>query len=132
MNGYEQAYPNELVVCQFLIDGYTLFSLTRASAIVKRQLMVILALLRRVSQTPTSLRTTFVASRRRSRHWRSRMESSVSAMFSQLPWTGVGWISNGCNRFGYEGPIALTPGQAERFGAFPLGDPPEPRQVDGH
>jgi len=38
----------------------------------------------------------------------------------------------GCNRFGYEGPIALTPGQAERFGAFPLGDPPETRQVDGH
>lgn len=39
---------------------------------------------------------------------------------------------NGCNRFGYEGRIALTPGQAERFGAFPLGDPPETRQVDGH
>ncbi len=42
------AFPKSynLLVCQFLIDGYTLFSLTRASAIVTRQLMVIFALLR--------------------------------------------------------------------------------------
>jgi hypothetical protein len=45
---WSQLRPNasRLVVCQFLIDGYTLFSLTRASAIVKRQLMVVLASLR--------------------------------------------------------------------------------------
>jgi hypothetical protein len=81
------------VLRQFSIDGYTLCSLTRASAIVNRQLMATFAGLRRVSQAPTSFWSNLVASRRRSRHGRSRMESSVSAMFSQLPCTGVGWIS---------------------------------------
>jgi hypothetical protein len=43
-----------LVLCQISIDGYTPFSLTRASAIVNRQLIVIFASLRRASQAPTS------------------------------------------------------------------------------
>src|SRR2546423_611966 len=83
----------DLVLRQFSIDGYALFILTRASAIVKRQWILTFASLRGVSQATTSLRTNSVASRRRSRHCRSKIESSVSAMFSQLPCTGVGWIS---------------------------------------
>ena len=33
---------------------------------------------------------------RRSRHWRVRAESSISAMLSQEPWRGVWWISSRC------------------------------------
>src|SRR6267378_880420 len=83
-----------LVVCQILIDGYTCLSLTRASATVKRQLMVAFTSLRSAAQFLTSSWTTAEASRRRSRHWRCKILSSVSAMFNQLPCLGVEWISN--------------------------------------
>ena len=33
---------------------------------------------------------------RRSRHWRVRTDSSISAMLSQEPWRGVWWISSRC------------------------------------
>ena len=33
---------------------------------------------------------------RRSRHWRVRTDSSISAMLSQERWRGVWWISSRC------------------------------------
>src|SRR5882762_2421538 len=85
----QRFYQRKLVVCQILIDGYTCLSLTRASATVKRQLMVAFTSLRSASQFLTSSWTTAEASRRRSRHWRCKILSSVSAMFNQLPCLGV-------------------------------------------
>src|SRR5882762_8622344 len=54
----QRFYQRKLVVCQILIDGYTCLSLTRASATVKRQLMVAFTSLRSASQFLTSSWTT--------------------------------------------------------------------------
>jgi hypothetical protein len=59
--------------------------LDAGSAVVKRQSIVAWALLRRASLAGTSRASVAAWAMRRSRHWRLRMESSLSDMFNQLP-----------------------------------------------
>src|SRR3989442_13277841 len=87
-----QLYPR-LVVCQGEIDGYRRFSLMRASAVVKRQSTVIAAVLRSVSHAAASCSTSAWLGIRRSRHWRSKTDNTISALVNPLPWLGVQGIS---------------------------------------
>ena len=73
----------------FSSEGYNRLSLTRASAVVKRQLTVASSSLRRCCQAWTSRSSSSCVPMRRERHWRASAESSISAIFNQLPWTGV-------------------------------------------
>src|SRR5271166_6302477 len=71
------------------IAGYNLFSLTRASAVVKCQSALACFLLRLFSHAATSSVRVCLSEMRRSRHWLDKMLSSDSAMSSQLPCLGV-------------------------------------------
>src|SRR6266571_2560682 len=78
-----------LVLCQSVNDGYRCFSLMDASSAVKRQLMVTEARLRRVVQAVTCCEAISREGKRCAKHWRSKAESSISAILSQLPCFGV-------------------------------------------
>src|SRR5476649_2120995 len=71
------------------IAGYSLFSLTRASAVVKCQSALACLLLRLLSHAATSPVRDCLSEMRRSRHCLDRTLSSDSAMSSQLPCFGV-------------------------------------------
>ena len=63
---------------------------------------------------------------RRSRHWRVRAESSISAMLSQNPCRGVWWISSRC-----AGAKALAGWNAHVEGAESVGVEVVHHQHDG-
>ena len=71
------------------IEGYNLFNLMRASALVNRQSIRASEALRRPSQAATCSLTRSLLSMRSERHWRASTDSSISAMSSQLPCFGV-------------------------------------------
>src|ERR1700719_4025653 len=71
------------------IDGYSLFSFTRASAVVNCQSALACLLFRSASQAATSSVSIALSGMRRSRHCVDSTLSSISAMLSQLPCLGV-------------------------------------------
>src|SRR5208337_3406682 len=81
--------PHVLVPRVVHIAGYNLFSLTRASAVVKCQSPLACFLLRLFSHAATSSVRVCLSEMRRSRHWLDKTLSSDSAMSSQLPCLGV-------------------------------------------
>jgi RNA-directed DNA polymerase len=89
INYYSHFYKSALVPRVIHIAGYSLFSLTRASAVVKCQSALACFLLRLSSQAATSSVRICLSEIRRSRHWLDKTLSSDSAMSSQLPCLGV-------------------------------------------
>ena len=66
----------------------------RASAVVNCQSTCRWSVLVACCQAASSVLRVSMSVMRRSRHWRVRVESSISAMLSQEPWRGVWWISS--------------------------------------
>jgi hypothetical protein len=66
----------------------------RASLVVKCQLTCRWSVLTVLCQAASSVLRVSRSSMRRSRHWRVRADSSISAMLSQDPCLGVWWISS--------------------------------------
>ena len=86
---HDQGEFRVLVVQHYCIDGYSDFSLMRASSVVKRQSTRTVSWLRRFCQASTSHCRTSRSGIRRARHCRAITPISISAMFSQLPCLGV-------------------------------------------
>ncbi len=78
-----------LVLRRYSNDGYSFFSLIRASAVVNRQFTLLSAPSRATFHAFTSRRNTPTSSIRRDKHCRLRMPNSISAMSNQLPCFGV-------------------------------------------
>jgi len=57
--------------------------------VVKRQSTVARSALRAAAQAAVAAATAASVGRRRFRHWVASTLSSISTMFSQLPWVGV-------------------------------------------
>ena len=72
-----------------LTCGYSFLSLIRASAVVNCHSMVTWAALRSRSQAAILLSSVSASGIRRERHCRDKTDSSVSAILSQLPCSGV-------------------------------------------
>jgi len=79
----------DLVARVIHIAGYSLLSLTRASAVVNCQSALACAPFRSFSQAATSSIRVCLSGMRRSRHWLDSTASSDSAISSQLPCFGV-------------------------------------------
>ena len=69
--------------------GYRRFSLILASSLVKRQSILACAMFRLCCHAATSDAKVALSGIRRSRHWRVKTLSSISAILSQLPCFGV-------------------------------------------
>ncbi len=85
MHNYEKA----LVLRQVLIDGYSRFSFIRASSVVNRQLVFVCFSFLLFCHAWISCLSVCWSAIRLERHSRVNTESSISAMFSQLPCLGV-------------------------------------------
>jgi uncharacterized protein with ParB-like and HNH nuclease domain len=80
---------SELVPRQVLIDGYSRFSFIRASSVVNRQLILVCCSFLRVCHARISCLRVSWSAIRLQRHPRDSTESSISAIFNQLPCLGV-------------------------------------------
>jgi hypothetical protein len=78
-----------LVPRQVLIDGYSRFSFIRASSVVNRQLILVCCSFLRVCHARISCLRVSWSAIRLQRHPRDSTESSISAIFNQLPCLGV-------------------------------------------
>lgn len=83
-----------LVRCQSSIEGYSRRNLIRASSDVNRQSMSVSSPFSELVHAATSSRSVAALGIRRSRHCCWRRLNSISAILSQLPWTGVKWNSS--------------------------------------
>ena len=81
--------PSAHVTESCLTCGYSFLSLIRASAVVNCHSMVTWAALRSRSQAAILLSSVSASGIRRERHCRDKTDSSVSAILSQLPCSGV-------------------------------------------
>jgi integrase len=79
----------DLVADHYRVDGYSLRSLTRASAVVNRQVASLPRWFRSFTQASTCRRNSTASPIRRPRHWPDRAANSHSARFNQLPCLGV-------------------------------------------
>ena len=78
-----------LVVCQASVDGYSFLSLMRASSVVNCQFTVAPRSFLRLCHVWISCFKVSWSAIRLERHCRDSTESSISAIFSQLPCFGV-------------------------------------------
>lgn len=57
----------------------------RASEVAKRQCTLASSWFRSLSHASTSRRNVYMSARRLLKHWRTKTDNSISAMFSQVP-----------------------------------------------